>query len=499
MKSLQAPLGRDAVRATAWSLIQNVGGRGLSFLVFIALARLLPATDFGVIALAASIMAVCTVFLEMGCAEALVQRDTVTDEHVNGVFWTTIGISTLLAAGVVVAGGPIARVFSVPALETILPVLAGTLPFTATSIVLAAHLRRQLAFKALAYRTIVVNIASAVVGLGMALMDMGVWSLVGKTVVEAAVGVVVLGLSTPWRPRFGLSRLAMRQLAPFGLNMLGSKVAQLLSSSADKWVIGYFTGTHSLGIYNTAQRVFSFPMDLLPAAANSVLLPTLSRLQSDPARAKRALLEAVRAVALVSCPIFGILVVTMSELVPLVLGASWNEAIVPAQIFCAGGIVFSVNYLLPTVWIAQGRADWFFRFSIVNGVANLAGFVVGVHWGPTGVALAYVLRGVLVSFPMSLYLVRRAVGCSPAEVLSAVALPFAVTLLIIGAVQAVALITPADAPHLVRLLALTATALCAFTAAMGLFARGELTALARKLSTAFPWMRKFLGSQNEIA
>ena len=487
-------LGRDAIRATAWSLAQNAGGRGLSFLVFIGLARLLVADDFGIIALAASIMAVCTVFLEMGCAEALVQRDTVTDDHVNGVFWTTLGISGLLAAGVIVAGGAIARAFSVPALETILPVLAGTLPFTATSVVLAAYLRRQLAFKALAYRTIVVNVVSAVVGIGMALMDMGVWSLVGKMVVEAALGVVVLGLSTPWRPRFRLSRQAVRELAPFGLNILGSRIAQLLSHSADKWVIGYFMGTHSLGIYNTAQRVFSFPMDLLPAAANNVLLPTLSRLQADPVRAKRAVLEAVRAVTLVSCPIFGILVVTMPELMPLVLGASWNEAIVPAQIFCAGGIVFSVNYMLPTVWIAQGRADWLFRFSIVNGVVNLAGFLVGVHWGPTGVALAYVLRGVFVSFPMSLLLVRRAVGCTAGEVLSVVALPFAVTLAMIGAVQAVALYMLADAPHLVRLFVLSAIALCVLSAALGLLARGEFIALANHVAAAFPWVRKLLGS-----
>lgn len=485
-------LGGDAVRATAWSFVQNAGGRAFSFAVFVLLARLLDAEAFGTIVLATSAMMVCTVLLEAGCAEALVQRESVTADHIDSVFWATLAISGLLAGLMLALSGTIANAFAVPSLAPILSILAVTLPFTAVTNVLIATLRRRLEFRMLALRTFAVNLAAGAVGIGMALGGMGVWSLVGKTVAESVASVFVLWAATRWRPAFRISAPSLREMAPFGLNFVASRVSSLLSHSADKWIAGYFLGTHAVGIYNTSQRVFSLPQDLLPASAASVLLPTLSRLQADADRARRALLKTVGSVTLLGYPVYGMLILLMPDLVQVALGPAWVDSILPARILCAGGIVFSINYLLPTVWLSQGRGAWHFRYTLANGIANVVGFMVGVHWGPAGLALAYVARGVLFTFPMSLYLVRRASGYAPREVLGAAG----ISLLSAAAMMAVtalvgALLIPAF-PAAARIVILGLVAVLSFAAALALLARGELRSMIEDFCTAFPSTRRFV-------
>lgn len=484
-------LGLDAIRATTWSFVQNAGGRVLSFVVFIVLARLLSADDFGTITLATAIMMVCAVLLEAGCTEALVQRASVSEDDVNSVFWATLAISILLATLVFLLGGALARVFSVPALEPILSILAFTLPFAAIGNVLAASLRRQLAFKALALRTFIVNLASAAIGIAMAVSGMGVWSLVGKTVAESVMSVLVLWAVTRWRPMFRVSRQSVLDMAPFGLNFLASRIASLLSNSADKWIAGYFLGTHALGIYNTAQRVFALPQELLPVAANNVLLPALARVQAEPTRARRALLKTIRSVALLGYPVFGLLVILMPDLVRLGLGPTWEDAIVPARILCAGGIVLSITYLLPAMWLSQGRASWHFRYTLFNGLANIGGFLIGVHWGPSGLCLAYVLRGALITFPLSLYLVRRAGGCTPREILAALALPMVVAASMVAVTGAIGLLLPSTISSAARIAILAPVALLAFGGLLSLLARHELRSMLEDFCSAFPSARRF--------
>ena len=484
-------LGGDAVRATVWALVQNVGGRALSFVVFILLARLLDADSFGTVALATSAMMVCLVLLEAGCAEALVQREHVTDDHINSVFWATLAISVVLAAAVCLVSGIVAGIFSVPLLAPILTMLALTLPFAAISNVLAAALRRDLQFRTLAIRTFAVNIVSAAVGIGMAIRGMGVWSLVGKIVTEYVVSVLVLWLATRWRPTLRISRESAREVAPFGLNFVCSRIAQLLSNTADKWIAGYFLGTHALGLYNTAQRVFSLPQDLLPAAASNVLMPTLSRLQADPERARRALLKTIGSVTLLGYPVFGMLVLLMPDLVLAVLGPAWSGAILPAQILCAGGVVFSVTYLMPSVWLSQGRASWHFRYTLANGIANVTGFMIGVWWGPAGLALAYVVRGVFFTFPLSVYLVHRASGCAPREVLGALGLSLRSAVAMVVVTVAAATLLPADIHTLARIVILLLAGMLSFVGALALFARGELRTLVDDFCSAFPSARRF--------
>jgi polysaccharide transporter, PST family len=84
---------QQAVRGFLWRLVDAVGGQTISFIAFLILARLLRPDDYGVVTLAAAIVAILSVPLNEGLSTALVQRDMITDDHINSAFWTNLGLS----------------------------------------------------------------------------------------------------------------------------------------------------------------------------------------------------------------------------------------------------------------------------------------------------------------------------------------------------------------------------------------------------------------------
>ena len=64
----------QVVVALFWSLAQNWGGRALSFVLFLVLARLLNPADFGLAALVAFILLLLSSIAEFGFGDALISN-----------------------------------------------------------------------------------------------------------------------------------------------------------------------------------------------------------------------------------------------------------------------------------------------------------------------------------------------------------------------------------------------------------------------------------------
>ena len=147
--------------------------------------------------------------------------------------------------------------------------------------------------------------------------------------------------------------------------------------------------------------------------------------------------------------------------------------------------------MLPSVWLSQGRASWYFRYTLCNGFSNVAGFLIGVHWGPSGLCLAFVLRAVFVTLPLSLYLVRRAGSCPPREILSALVLPVAAAAAMVAVTAAIGLLLPSTTSSAARVAILLPVALLSFGGLLGVLARRELRSLTDDFCIAFPSARRF--------
>ncbi len=399
-------LKQKAIQGAMWSAVQNWGAQIGSLIVFFVLARLLPPDAFGLIAIAALIIAFLQIFIQRGFSEALIQRLTLEPAHLDTAFWMNSAIAIFLMILTWATAPALATAFHQPSLARILPVLSLVLLFSALSQVQQAILERQLAFKAIAIRQLAATCISGIVGVGLAVLGYGIWSLVAQQVVQELVSMIVLWRVSSWRPQFLVSRSHSVELFKFGIHLLGFNFLNFWNSRADDLLIGYFLGAEALGYYSMAYRILGMLQQLLVQTSKQVALPTFSRLQHDLEQFRRAFYKATQLTSAIAFPIFLSITVLAPELIVLLLGQQWLPAIPVLQVLSLAGLFQSISFFKSSVFIAMGHPAWSLWLSCLSVVLNLIGFAIALRWGIVAVAAAFVIRGYLV-FPIGQWAVSR--------------------------------------------------------------------------------------------
>jgi O-antigen/teichoic acid export membrane protein len=411
MSELQSPpaLRQQVLAGVAWSMLQIWGSRLLTFAVFIVLARLLTPEDFGSVTLGYVIFAALATLPEAGLTDVLIRRPHNEPAHLDTAFWAMLAGALLLYAATALAAPAIARALDQPRLASVLLLLGLTLPLTAAGLVHEALLRRSLDFRPLAMRSLIATSAGGVVGIGMALGDLGYWSLVAKGLIESAIGSLLLWRACGYRPGRRLSWTRWLELFRVSRYLLCSRVLDLLNTRLDSLIVGARLGSHPLGLYAAAQRIHLSMMDALFATVNRVTLPAFSKLNHDPLRMQHGLLRLVAFCSFFTVPLFAAVAVLAEPIVLLLFGERWRDAAPLLSAFGAGGVLFSVSFFNAPLMTAAGRTGLVLTLTIVNGALNALGFLIGSYWGALGVAIAYSLRGYLV-LPLNLVFLRRSIG-----------------------------------------------------------------------------------------
>ena len=468
-------LKAKALRGTLWTLAEVLGTQGMAFLVFALLARLLEPRAFGLVALAGTVITVLNIFVEAGFSSVIVRSAEIGERKLNTAFWIGVGNAALLVLVLSLLASWVATLYGAPELAPVLRVLSWLLLFGAVSAVHNALLVRRLDFRSKALRRLIAVLAGGVAGVTLALLDYGVWALVGKQAVEGLVDCLVVWRTSPWRPGLEMSRQDARELFGFGKSMVGSNVVRFINRSADDMIIGMFLGPVALGYYSVAFRANVAVTEVALRATSRTALPVFAKLQGDPARMRDAYYQALELATLVACPVFLGLSATAPELCLTMFGADWAPSVRPMQVLGLAGVGLAINLYLDPILIAVGQPSVCFRFNFAQGVLNVLSFAIAVRWGIEAVAWAFVARTLIV-LPAVLWLLRRAIGADPRRSLALMGAPVLASLAMLGSVSAT---RPAlsGLPTLVQLVALIAVGAVTYIALMAVLARGSMSRL----------------------
>ena len=134
----------------------------------VVLARLLPPSAFGLLAMVAAIGAVLDLVKEFGLSAATIQKKDISHAQVSALFWINAGVGAALGLGLFLAASLLAQFYGQPELEAVTRWLA--LAFVASGLTVQhwALLRRQMRFGAIAGMETVVVIELPIVSRGCA-------------------------------------------------------------------------------------------------------------------------------------------------------------------------------------------------------------------------------------------------------------------------------------------------------------------------------------------
>ncbi|MBD2448764.1 MOP flippase family protein [Nostoc sp. FACHB-152] len=438
MQSSKEPsnLRQKAVRGVLWSALESWGRQLISVGIFVVMARLLDPQTFGLVALATIFLNFLQIFLDQGLSQAIVQRQDLEKEHLDTAFWANLGVSALATILSIAGAGLIADLFKEPQITPIIRCLSLSFIISGFSSVQEAIFQRKLAFKPLAIRSLIAVIIGGIVGVTMAFMGFGVWSLVGQQLTSSVAQVLVLWWVSDWHPGFRFSQKHFKELFAFGVNVMGISLCNFFNRRSDDFLIGYFLGSTALGYYSVAYRLLQTLTQLLTSIIVKVSLPTFSRLQAEPERLRNALYKAIQFTTLITFPGFLATVILAPEIVIVVFGEKWSPSIPVMQVLNIIGILYAYFFFNSSLMMAVGKPSWKLALDFVQSVSNVVAFAIAVQWGIVAVAAAYVIRGYLMT-PLTIWVVWKLIRIDVKTYLSQGAVALAGTAIMLIAIAIV--------------------------------------------------------------
>ncbi|MBA2708718.1 MAG: oligosaccharide flippase family protein, partial [Gemmatimonadaceae bacterium] len=214
-------------------------------------------------------------------------------------------------------------------------------------------------------------------------------AIVLNFVAYSVTSTILVWILLDWRPRRAFSTESARNLWGFSTRIFSATVLSEGTQSLDKVLVGRFLGAAALGPYSLAYSTMLLPSTLLGGALFSAVSPAYSRIQSDKARLERAWLRSKRVSIAVVSPALLALIVVAPDFVHVVFGERWDDAIIPLQLLCVGGLAHSLVTLHWGVLQARGEAGTLLRVTLMSSVVTWAAFAAGLHWGIVGVSAFY--------------------------------------------------------------------------------------------------------------
>lgn len=359
----------------AWKTIHTFATTGIQFFFMIFMTRLLSPSDYGMIGMLAVFIAFANAFVECGFGQALIRRQNRTSLDESTVFYFNIAASIICYFFLFCCSPLISRFYNMPVLSDILRMTGLTLVICSTYSVQSLLFSIKLDFKTQAAVNLTSVFVSGLVGLYLAYSGFGVWSLVWQQLLAAGINAIFYWVVSSWRPIWGFSVIAFKEMFSFGSKLLGSRLLNIVYANISTIFIGKYYTAADLGLYSKGNSIASFPSSTMFSVVSTVTYPTLCKLQSDRESLITVYRKFVRNSAYILFPIMTILAVVAVPLMRLLFGNSWTESGIYMSLACYPLMIVPTQCLNFNLLQVIGRSDLVLRLEIITkimGVTMLA-------------------------------------------------------------------------------------------------------------------------------
>ena len=386
--SAEHATGRQIAKGAAWLMGFKLLDKSIGLVSTLVLVRILTPSDFGLVAMAMSVVALLELMGAFGFDSALIQRQDTARSHFDTAWTFNVifgcGIAVLLLALAL----PAADFYREPRLAYMLPALAIGALATGFENIGTVAFRKELNFQ-LEFRYLLTKrLAGFVITMLAALTLRSFWALIIGIVAGKLMAVIISYLVHPYRPRFSLT--ARADLFNFSKWLFVSNLIQFLHSRSTDFVLGRTVGSHGLGVYNLAAEISAMPSTELIAPLNRAVYPAYAQLAKAPEKLLARFLEVYGLISLISFPVAVGLYCLAGPVVNLLLGSQWTEAIPIMQILGLCGLVGALQGNMYVVMSAMGqpRANTLLSASLL--VISLPAVVyASLYYGALGAAYAH--------------------------------------------------------------------------------------------------------------
>lgn len=423
-------LRKQTFSGVRWTTSSSLGRALLQVLQLAILARLLTPADFGLVAVVAALMAILQIFSDAGVSNAIIHYQDISATELSSLYWLNVGISVVLGALLVLLSPWMGMWYHEPELRRLLMIAAFTLVVGALGQQARIVAQKNLRFANLAKVELGAALAGAVIAVAVAIRGGGAYSLILGSLAAAASGTLLawLYLAEGWRPTLSLSVRDIRRFLRFGAYIVGNNLANALNSQVDVLLGGRLLGARTIGLYSVPKDFSSRLAGVVNPVVTEVSLPVMAKAQADTMMLKRLYLQMMRMIASVSFPVYVALAIFAGEVVRLLFGPQWGNAVPLLRLLACWALLRSISNPVGSLLIALGRPDLSFHWNMALLFIMPPAVWLGSQYGLIGMATAMTILAALLYVPNWYFLVRPLCGAEFGEYTRQVAVPLGLSL-----------------------------------------------------------------------
>lgn len=377
--------------------------RGMTLVKVVILARILTPSQFGVYGIAVLVLGLLEILTETGINVVLIQEEGKTDKFISTAWIVSIFRGILISLVILALAPFIAGFFaSANALNLIrfaalIPLVRG---FINPSIV---KFQKELAFNKEFWFRSSLFLVDTTFAIALGIITKSEYALIWGMLIAALTEVVVSFFIVKPIPKVEFDFAKVKKVIARGKWITLAGTFEYLFGHIDDIAVGKLLGIAPLGLYQQAYRVSTLPISEVGEIFNKVTFPTYTKISEDRERLKKAFLKVTSVISLLVIPFGLILFFFAREVVLVLLGDKWLEAIGALKVLAIFGILKAISNSAYSLFLSLKKQEIITLITLV-GILGLSIPLIPLinKFGIVGAGYAAII-GTLAGFPITFY------------------------------------------------------------------------------------------------
>ncbi len=357
-------LRRRSLFAIVWNSAGGMINMVISFIISVILSRILGPSEYGLLAIAMSFIALSQGMVELGFHTSIIRHKEIRDIDLSSIFVLNLLLGAAFTLLFYLCAPYIAQWYGKQELSPIIQALSFIFVLNGVSLVHRANLERKLDFKWLNIARITALIISGFIGISMAYQGYGIWSLVVFNLGISLISSIIIWLKSGWRPSLRWSKEVIKEHWSFSFNVFAANLITTITHRLDVLLLGRFQTTATLGLFNRGKSLNDLGTRIPGQFVLRPLFSSLSKIQADEANMREKLQGIYRLLSLMFIPVFAFGIAFAPEIIRFLYGEKWLGTVPFLRVFLMIGILHIMRIPNNYILLARGQSGKVFRLEL---------------------------------------------------------------------------------------------------------------------------------------
>lgn len=406
-----------------WKFSERLLSQGVGLIIQILIARMVKPEAVGEMAILLSVINIFSVIAQSGFSSYIIQKKDLSDESVSSVAIFSILVASACILLLFGGGNFLMGLLGYPNLTRYLKVASIMLLFNAINGICMGLLSREMQFKEMFIRTLIVLPLSAIVCFLLMYCGLELEALIAYNIVNplfTTLFLLNLLRKSEYKIRMKIKWKELKAALPYSLRVLMQDMGNVVCNSLRSFIMGGLYSSNDLAYYDRAFTYTSYVEESVTYTASSVLLPAMAKEQDNRARFQNYIVKSTALYSIVIIPALLGFAAVSPTFTRVILTEKWLPCVPYMCVFAVGFIHYPILTIQRPAFLACGRSDVTLKITAIQNITSLVAILLTLRFSPLVIALGTSIS-LLAYIPLYVHATKKYIEISVVDQLGAMA------------------------------------------------------------------------------